>query len=76
MIGNHYFPEDNSFTLDESRNLDMPQVSSWENNFITADFTERDINEAIFSMKLNKAAGPDGFQLNSISISGKPSRGT
>jgi hypothetical protein len=54
-------PEDNSFTLDESRNLDIPQVSSWENNFFTTDFTESEINEAIFSIKLNKAPGPDGF---------------
>jgi hypothetical protein len=54
-------PEDNSFTLDESRNLDIPQVSSWENNFFTTDFTESEIKEAIFSMKLNKAPGPDGF---------------
>jgi hypothetical protein len=54
-------PEDNSFTLDESRNLDIPQVSSWENKFFTTDFTGNEIKEAIFSMKLNKAPGPNGF---------------
>jgi len=26
--------EENSFTLDESRNLDIPQVSSWEKFFL------------------------------------------
>ncbi|WVZ60059.1 hypothetical protein U9M48_010126 [Paspalum notatum var. saurae] len=54
-------PEENSFTLDESSNLDIPQVSSWENNFLMADFSESEIKEAIFSMKPNKAPGPDGF---------------
>ena len=32
--------EENSFTLDESRNLDIPQVSSWEKIFLMADYSE------------------------------------
>ena len=46
-------PEENSFTLDESINHDIPQVSSQENNLLTADFSESEIKEAIFSMKHN-----------------------
>ncbi|KAJ1297556.1 hypothetical protein BS78_01G385600 [Paspalum vaginatum] len=53
--------EENSFTLDESINHDIPQVSSQENILLTADFSESEIKEAIFSMKHNKALGPDGF---------------
>ena len=54
-------PEKNSFTLDESIITDIPQVSSQENNLLTAEFSESEIKEAIFSMKHNKAPGPDGF---------------
>ncbi|WVZ90234.1 hypothetical protein U9M48_036551 [Paspalum notatum var. saurae] len=54
-------PEKNSFTLDESIIRDIPQVSSQENNLLTAEFSESEIKEAIFSMKHNKAPGPDGF---------------
>ncbi|KAJ1290602.1 hypothetical protein BS78_02G256700 [Paspalum vaginatum] len=54
-------PEDNSFTLDESINYDIDQVSSHENNLLTTDFSESEIKEAIFSMKNNKTPGPNGF---------------
>ena len=54
-------PEENSFTLDESMFLDLPQVSSQENMLLTSEFSEEEIKEAIFSMKPNKALGPDGF---------------
>jgi len=48
-------------TLDESRVDDIPQVSRRENELLTNDFTESEVREAIFSMKHNKAPGPDGF---------------
>jgi hypothetical protein len=54
-------PKENSFTLDESRKDDIPQVSHVENTFLTAPFTEKEVKEAIFSMEHNKAPGPDGF---------------
>jgi hypothetical protein len=54
-------PEENSFTLDESFNQDIPQVSSQENSQLTADFSKTGIKETIFSMNHNKAPGPDGF---------------
>jgi hypothetical protein len=45
-------PSDNStITLDELQTEDIPQVSTLENEFLTADFTEDH----------NKAPGPDGF---------------
>jgi hypothetical protein len=53
--------EENSFTLDESFNQDIPQVSSQENSLLTTDFSETEIKETIFSMNHNKAPGPDGF---------------
>ena len=43
------------------RTDDIPQVSSTENEFLTAPFTEEEIRDAIFSMEHNKAPGPDGF---------------
>jgi hypothetical protein len=54
-------PKENSFTLDESINQYIPQVSSQENNLLIVDFSESEIKEAIFSMKHNKAPDPYGF---------------
>jgi hypothetical protein len=48
-------------SLDESRKEDIPQVSTEENEMLTAKFTKKEIREAIFQMKHNKAPGPDGF---------------
>ena len=53
-------PEENHFTLLE-RTDDIPQVSSSENEFLTAPFTEKEIRDAVFDMEHNKAPGPDGF---------------
>jgi hypothetical protein len=46
------------FSLDESRYQDIPQVSTEENEALTAVFSEK---EVIFHMKHNKASCPDGF---------------
>ena len=54
-------PEGDDFLLLDSQNDDMPQVSSEENERLTAYFTEKEVKEAIFQMKHNKAPGPDGF---------------
>ena len=50
----------NNFTLGD-RTDDIPQVSSLENAFLVAPFTEKEIRDAIFDMDHNKAPGPDGF---------------
>jgi hypothetical protein len=52
--------EDDHLSLDERLILDILQVSQEENEFLTAPFTEKEV-EAIFQMKHNKAPGPDGF---------------
>jgi hypothetical protein len=53
--------EDDHLSLDERLILDILQVSQEENEFLTAPFTEKEVKEAIFQMKHNKAPGPDGF---------------
>ena len=40
---------------------DITQVSELENALLTAQFTEKEIKDALFQMEHNKAPGPDGF---------------
>jgi hypothetical protein len=40
---------------------DITQVSAEDNEMFTSPFTEKEVKEAIFEMKPNKASGPDGF---------------
>ena len=54
-------PEVSSFTLEEDRIFDIPQVTQTENDVLTAPFTEQEVHEAIFDMEHNKAPDPDGF---------------
>jgi hypothetical protein len=54
-------PEEGNFFLDESRRDDIPQVSTEENNLLTAEYSEDEVRKAIFQMEHNKAPGPDGF---------------
>ena len=51
----------NDFSLDESYIEDIPKVSAEENIILSAHFTEKEVRDAIFQMKRNKAPGPDGF---------------
>jgi len=51
----------NNFSLDESKINDIPQITEEENELLTEMFTEKEVREAIFQMKHNKASGPDGF---------------
>jgi hypothetical protein len=64
-------PEENNFTMLESRIDDIPQVSEVENDILTSLFTETEVKEAIFQMEHNKAPGPDSFQPNSIKYFGR-----
>jgi hypothetical protein len=59
-------PEGNNFSLLESMTEDIPQVSTEENELLTAEFSEKKVRDAIFQMKHNKAPGPDGFRRNFI----------
>jgi hypothetical protein len=40
---------------------DIPQVTDTESEMLVAEFSEKEIREAIFQMKYNKAPRPDGF---------------
>jgi hypothetical protein len=51
-------PEEGNFSMDESRIDDIPQVSTWETNLLTASY---EVRKDIFLMDHNKAPGPDGF---------------
>lgn len=51
----------NNFSLDESMIDDIAQVSNEENEILIASFSEKEVRDAIFQMKHNKASGPDGF---------------
>jgi hypothetical protein len=54
-------PSENYFSLLEDEIHDIPQLSQIENEFLTANFTEQEVCEAIMNMEKNKARGPDGF---------------
>jgi hypothetical protein len=54
-------PEENNFSLLESMTEDIPQVSEEENAVLSGEFLEKEVRDAIFQMKHNKAPGPDGF---------------
>jgi hypothetical protein len=45
----------------EDRIEDIPQLSAEDNVILTADFTKKEVLQAISQMKPNKAPGPDGF---------------
>jgi hypothetical protein len=51
----------NNFSLDESQISDIPQITEEENRLLIDMFIEKEVTEAIFQMKHNKAPGPDGF---------------
>jgi hypothetical protein len=53
--------EDDYLTLDERVTEDIQQVSPEENEMLTAVFMKKEVKEAIFQMKHNKALWPDGF---------------
>jgi hypothetical protein len=54
-------PEEGNFSLDETLSDDIPQVSSEENDLLTAEYSEEEVRKALFQMEHNKASGPDGF---------------
>jgi mannosylglycoprotein endo-beta-mannosidase len=48
-------------SLLEDFNSDIPQLSHDENSILIAEFSEKEIFEAIDQIEKNKAPGPDGF---------------
>ena len=53
--------ERNNISLDETRKEDIIQVQEEENRILVEEFTEKEVRDAVFQMKHNKAPGPDGF---------------
>jgi hypothetical protein len=58
LFGNY---ERNNFSMNESMREDIPQITPIENDLLVVEFSEKEVREAIFQMKHNKALGPDGF---------------
>jgi mannosylglycoprotein endo-beta-mannosidase len=54
-------PTPSNISLVEEVVQDIPQISSDENEILTAPFSEEEVYEAISQMEHNKAPGPDGF---------------
>ncbi|KAK1692257.1 hypothetical protein QYE76_008954 [Lolium multiflorum] len=54
-------PANSTLTLSEEYTQDIPQLTQEENNILVAEFTEKEVKDAIFQMELNKSPGPDGF---------------
>lgn len=55
--------------MEESRTNDIPQISTEDNERLIAQFTEKEVKEAIFQMKHNKAPRPDGFPAEFYQVS-------
>jgi hypothetical protein len=53
--------EGGTLSLNESLVEDIPQVTSAESEMLVAEFSEKEVRDAIFQMKHNKAPGSDGF---------------
>jgi hypothetical protein len=53
--------EESSFSLDESRTVDIPQVYIEDNKLLISPYSEDEVRNAIFQMEYNKAPRPDGF---------------
>jgi hypothetical protein len=59
-------PAASNVTLVEIETQDIPQLSAIENEILIADFTEKEVHNAILQMEKNKAPGQTGSQLSSI----------
>ena len=51
----------NNWIMDESRTKDIIQTTNEENEILIESSLEKEVREAIFQMKHNKALGFDGF---------------
>jgi hypothetical protein len=62
--------------LNENRSDDITQISLEDNEKLIAQFSKKEVKDAIFQMKHNQAPGLDGFQQSSIRLFGKSSNMT
>jgi hypothetical protein len=62
--------ENSNVSLVEDFNLDIPQLSHDENCILIADFSEKEVFDAIDQMEKNKAPGLMGSLLNFFKIFG------
>jgi hypothetical protein len=53
--------QSSGLTPNESLVEDIPQITSSESEMLLADFSEKEVREAIFYMKHNKVSRPDGL---------------
>jgi hypothetical protein len=53
--------EVNLVSLMEEQIQNIPRVSNLENDILTAEFSEKEVKQAVFEMEHNSAPGPDGF---------------
>jgi hypothetical protein len=49
--------------MDESMIREIPQITPEENEVLVAEFSEKEVCDAFFQMKHNKASGPDDFPI-------------
>jgi hypothetical protein len=52
-------PAPSNFSMREEVNQDLPQLTPKDNDILTANFTEKEVYDAIFQMELNKAPVPN-----------------
>jgi hypothetical protein len=64
-------PATSALTLSEEYTQDIPQLTQEENNIVVAEFTEKEVKDAIFQIELNKLEDLMVFQLSSTKPSGK-----
>jgi hypothetical protein len=67
--------ESEDFSLDENRNFDIEKISTKDNEKFIAVFTEKEVKEAIFKMKHNKAPRPNDFPAEFYQIFWKTIKG-
>jgi hypothetical protein len=65
---------ENGLTLNESMVEGIPQLTISEREELMAEFTEKEVRDAIFQMKHNKAPGPGGFPAEFFKYFGVSSR--
>jgi hypothetical protein len=56
-------PDRGMLSLNESSVEDIPKVTGEESEGLVEEFSEKEVRDAIFQMKHNKAPGPDGFSV-------------
>jgi hypothetical protein len=69
-------PDEDNFSMDETRMDDIPQISMEKNDLLAAEYSEEEVRKAIFQLEHNKALGLDGFPAKLTKFCGIPSNWT